>query len=110
MDLPIDSIRIGPLSFTVKVVDRLRASDGRALYGEISFDKCEIRIDEDFAAGQRFPAILWHEIIHGLLDRAGLGDTDEKVIEVLGLGIVELLQENPDLLNIEYGAQTRANS
>ena len=92
-------IRIGPIDYKVVKVKELASADG-LLHGDIDFGRCRIRVD----AGddpQRQYQTMWHEALHGILHGAGIrGDHNEQQIEALTHGIIQLLRDNPDLLDL----------
>jgi hypothetical protein len=89
-------IRIGPLVYTVKLVNRLEDEDRTPLNGRIQHDKCEILIDSD-VSDQVQHVILWHEVLHGIIDGQGGHGHDEGFIEALAHEIVRVIQDNPIL-------------
>lgn len=98
MSHPIDghTIRMGVLDYSVQVVPNLRAADDTKLYGEILYGAGTIRIDS--ASKPAFQAVvLWHELIHGLLEQAGQ-EQSESTCNALAYGLVQLFRDNPDLV------------
>lgn len=93
--LPV-TVRIGALAYAVVEVDDLEAEDGEKLLGHILHNHCEIRIDRALP-DQVKVAVLWHEIIHGILEQAGVTNQKEGLVLALGYGMVELLKDNPGL-------------
>lgn len=87
-------IRIGSTIFDVKIIPNL-ADGSTRLDGHIVYGPSEIRIESSFGR-QRKQIILWHEIIHALLDQsaAELGDNTERVCEIVSHGIVSVLRDN----------------
>jgi hypothetical protein len=94
MPLP-QTITIGAIEYAVKPVQNLHSSNGD-LYGQISYSAMEIQVDDQYTDCQRTPFILWHEVLHGILEQAGI-DVKENVIVSLGYGVVEALKDNPCL-------------
>lgn len=96
----INTVKIGIHQYSVsEAEDITRKSDGAFLFGHISHD--EQHIDVRAALQPKMKAVcLWHELIHGVLFQAGLlideGD-EERVCVALSHGIVQLLQDNPEL-------------
>ena len=91
----IKKVKIGPFEYLVNYVDKLQTKDGNAvLYGEISERNSTIQLNTDMSP-QFERVVLWHEIIHGLLDSGGFGNHDERMIDVLAHGLVQVLQDNP---------------
>lgn len=93
-------VQIGPIVYTVVEVEELHEEGaGRFLYGDIHYGKCRIRVDADLDP-QAKHLTLWHEILHGILNGAGIdsADHDEQHIDALAHGIVQVLRDNPGLL------------
>jgi hypothetical protein len=91
------AIEIGAITYSVRVKEDLRSDNGVRLFGQIVYADCEILIDEKYVDGQRLPFSVWHEVIHGILEQAGMSNVKEKVVEVLGYGIVDALRKNESL-------------
>jgi len=47
--------------------------------------------------------VFWHEILHAICDRFHLRelDGDEQTIDLLATGIYEVIQDNPDIFQME---------
>lgn len=91
----MSTIKIGPLTYQVKEVEDLRGDAGQSLFGSVSYGAQVIKIDSG-ACADRKQAILWHEVLHAILDHAGQGDAvTEEAIVALGFGIAQVLAENP---------------
>lgn len=89
-------IKIGGTIYPV--IDREDLNDNhKQLYGWIKFNTMEILLDTDLGPQARY-TVLWHEIVHGILNHAGIEDKDERMVCALGYGIVQVLRDNPDLL------------
>jgi len=92
-----DSIRIGGVEYAVQFKENIR-HDNVYCYGNISFDDCEIRLSStDGTAHQKQCTTLLHEILHGIIHNAGLeldGDIEEKAVDVLSMGLYQVLQDN----------------
>ncbi|HHY47108.1 MAG TPA: hypothetical protein GX506_07410 [Firmicutes bacterium] len=94
-----DKVKIGPYIYRVKQrQEEYRDDNGNLLWGEISYTRQEIMLGPAPSEERRGAAFL-HEAIHGILEVAGYGDTDqavkiETIIEVLGTGLYEFLTEN----------------
>jgi len=102
----IDYVQIGPIRYAVHLVEDLHDFDGEGkrhgLDGHIKYGPCELQIEQALNS-QRAVQVLWHEILHGIMTGAGLGDHDEKVIDVLSHGLMDVLQRNPDLIKLTIG-------
>lgn len=92
-------LTIGAIDYKVEAVHNLHSDNGD-LYGEVSYAACTISIDDKHTNDQRTPFIVWHEVIHAILEQAGLDDTDEKIAHVLGYGVVKALKDNPYLREV----------
>lgn len=91
----IKAIKIGPITYPIRIVEHL--TDGKdKLDGYISYSNSEIRIDAAMES-QRQRAILWHEIVHGILSQAGYDNHQESMVEALSYGILAVLDDNPAL-------------
>lgn len=94
-------VQIGPISYTVKEVDDLHTTDAdgkkKWLHGHIVYDDAKINVANDQCDDMKV-ATIWHEILHGMLDQAGIDDHPEALIRMLGYGLVRLLRDNPDLV------------
>lgn len=109
MKIP-DKIRIGGVEYEVKHVENLREGN-QILYGQISYEDCEIRLSTTDGDGHQFRCItLIHEILHGIADHANLdikkADT-EKIIDTFAKGLYAVLQDNGSrLFDLEKGGNT----
>lgn len=92
-DLP-KTIRIGGFDYDVVEKERLRNEQDVRLSGQIACEDLEIRVDSDISDRFR-PLVLWHEVIHGILQHAGISDHNEQQIEALAYGIMQVLRDNP---------------
>lgn len=90
-------IRIGGTDYKVKEIRDLR--DGNTgLNGHILYNDCEIRIEEDMSDHIKL-VTAWHEVVHGILEHAGISDHKEAMVVALGYGIVQVLRDNEYLRN-----------
>jgi hypothetical protein len=96
----LDTIKIGGIRYTVLADNRL-IDNNRA--GEIRLMRAEIAVLPD-AAPELLPQTLWHETLHGILHQSGQ-ECDEDAIDVLAYGIVQVLRDNPAL--VELTCRTR---
>ena len=88
------TLKVGPLAYQIEIVRELRSESGSYLFGQIDYDRMMIRIDEKYKDCQRTPFILWHEVVHAILDQAAQHEVSEATVEVLALGIVDALRQN----------------
>ena len=94
MKIP-ESIRIGGVEYQIKYVDNL--NDGiNMCYGFIDYDNCEISLSATAGTGhQKRCKTLWHEILHGIREHAGLQiENEEDVVDMFAKGIYQVLQDN----------------
>ena len=95
----MNSVKIGPMVYTVSVVERLEGDDGHKIDGHIIYNTLSVALDAALAP-QMARQVLWHEILHGILNQSGLpdiGDKEEAIIDVLAYGIIGALDDNPEL-------------
>ena len=94
MKIP-DSIRIGGVEYPVKYVENL--NDGVNLaYGHIDYDNVAIELSSTAGvAHEKRCQTLWHEILHGIRNHAGLEfENEEAVVDMFAKGIYQVLQDN----------------
>lgn len=94
MKIP-ESIRIGGVEYPIRYVPHLH-HDNALAYGRISYDDCCIELsDTDGTAHEKRCKTLWHEILHGIREHAGLEiKNEEEVIDMFAKGIYQVLQDN----------------
>lgn len=96
----IKHVQIGPLRYKVVEVEELASPASGALYGDINYGKCRIRIAADSCA-QMKQVTLMHEILHGILVCAAQTEEhNEAHIDALAHGLIQVLRDNPQLRNI----------
>lgn len=88
-------VKIGPHTYTVNEVERLQDGDGvKTLYGQIKCAQQVIEVEKRLVGSYKRQTV-WHEILHGILENAGIReDHDEQMIDALATGIVQVLQDN----------------
>ena len=94
MKIP-ESVRIGGVEY--EVIDNVSGlNDGQnVLAGEINYNDSVIRLNEVVAGHQMKCITLWHEILHGIRDHAGIEIEDEEtVVDLFARGIYQVLQDN----------------
>lgn len=94
MKIP-NSVRIGGVEYAIGYVENLRHGNELA-YGHIDFDNCRIELSStDGTAHEKRCQILWHEILHGISEHAGLEiENEEAVVNMFAKGIYQVLQDN----------------
>lgn len=96
MKIP-ESVRIGGVEYEVKFVDYL--SNGTSLaYGHISYDDSVIELSGTAGTShQKRCLILWHEIIHGIVEHANMvvaESNEEEIVDTIAKGVYQVLQDN----------------
>jgi hypothetical protein len=98
-----DQIVIGPVTYDVRETPELKAatqdSDAAPMFGVIRWASGLIEIEAE-QMHDRKVVTLWHEIVHGILENAGLDDQPEQVVFALGFGLVQLIRDNPELVRV----------
>lgn len=99
----IDSVKIGAVHYSVAEIKDLHRLDGDGrkqwLHGQIIHADASIKIEDDQALMVK-RATLLHEIMHGILHRAGFEEHPETAIIALGYGLLEVLRDNPALVEL----------
>lgn len=93
--LKINHLHIGGITYRVIYLEEIRNDDDRRLYGDIKYENAEIRValhDQQVQLNT-----LIHEAIHGILNHAGITEHDEKTIEIVANGLMQVLAANPQL-------------
>ncbi len=99
----ITSIKIGPVTY--RVVERPRLTSGNGdgtsswVNGHILYQETEMRVEQEMSEVMK-AAALWHESCHGILYHAGHVDHPEPIIIALGYGLVALVRDNPELVDL----------
>jgi hypothetical protein len=96
----IKQLKIGPLIYRVKykknLVSKFRQSE--TLWGEIRYGDQVIAIEKGISEDNQL-ITLFHEGIHGILSQLGYDNQDEQMISALAVKLVELLKDNPVLVD-----------
>ena len=97
----INKIQVGAVVVNVVEIPDLTGNhvkDGEKLWGHVSYQDHAIQIEKN-----QFPTMknqtLWHEIIHIVLDNAGMSDHsgDEVLVSVLANGVSQVLLNNKEM-------------
>ena len=94
MKIP-ESVRIAGTEYEVEYVDHL--NDGVTLaYGHIDFENCKIELAGTIGKShQKRCKVLWHEILHGIVEDNGMKlENEEEIVEMFSKGIYQVLQDN----------------
>lgn len=102
MKIP-NKIKVGALTYTVRISDYPICIDSREVYGNIEYDFGRIAVRRDIQSSQRMELTLLHEIIHAITKDRNIdwGDKNEKYTEELAKGIHALIIDNPNLFREE---------
>ena len=92
----METIRIGPIDFKYVESELIVSNDAKQLDGKITYNKQQIEVASPYPEQYR-RLVLWHEIVHGILNLAGRDCDDEGLIDALAGGIVQVLRDNPQL-------------
>ena len=94
-------VRVGAINYQVEIY---QDADLEKILKSPLIGACWYRLAKiGVAAGtseQVLPAVLIHELIHAILDQAGVTKQDEQMVIALSYGLVQMLQDNPEL--VEY--------
>ncbi len=97
----IDEVKIGAICYPVVEVHKLKGvdDDGKAVWclGRFVYAERRIEIDRDLDLVIR-PITLLHEVLHGILQNAGLDDQPEPLVRAIAHGVVQVLRDNPGLV------------
>lgn len=94
MKIP-NSVRIGGVEYPIVYVDNLNNGTQLA-YGHIDYENCVIELSASIGkAHEKRCQILWHEILHGIRNHAGLEiENEEEIVDMFAKGIYQVLQDN----------------
>ena len=96
MALPAQ-VKIGLITYDITYDPRCAAD---SLLGRIALLEGKIEIRPDMS-----PTVeritLWHEIMHGILFQVGIKEHEERVLDALAHGILQLIEDNPALVGKE---------
>lgn len=98
------NLKIGPMTYQVCLVapDELPKEDNTHVAGEGRPDVCAILLNREYHFQQQ-RVTLFHEIVHVILSQAGrrYESDDEGLVESLAHGILQVLLDNPWLIENE---------
>ncbi|MCA9921993.1 MAG: hypothetical protein KC421_06470 [Anaerolineales bacterium] len=94
-----ETINVSNIPYQVVLKQDLRSSKGddQLLLGEVIYKEQRISLDADMAPDVGIITLL-HELIHAMLSNAGIQEHDEQWIEIVSVGFVSLIRQNPALL------------
>lgn len=98
---PPTSVKVGTSLYSVNVVDEFpRGEDYQGHYGMTNVVSEEIYVSSKQGAGQMLDTVC-HEVMHAIINRAGLrlsDEDEEKMISQLVPWLLVVLQDNPKLV------------
>ena len=99
-------VKIGGTTYQVLDCEDLRDETYNRLDGRFTGGQTTIQLSAALSTQGRY-AILWHEIVHGILIHAGMDEIvdEERLVSALGYGIVQVLRDNPDLIALLHEVQ-----
>ena len=90
----MEAVLIGGMTFDIENASQIEDdADGR-----IEFTSARILLSNRLAPSYR-RVVMWHEIVHGILDLSGQGEhsRNEGLVDSLANGIAQVLRDNPQL-------------
>ena len=93
MNIP-EKIRVLYRTYQISEVDNLH-DGGDDLYGQVQYLEERILLNSA-ASDETKKAALIHEVVHTIDDLFGIG-LEEKQVEQLGVGIYNLIRDNPEM-------------
>lgn len=108
MKIP-EKIRIGGVDYVVNYEDNVVLGD-TLCYGAINYEESTISLSNTRGAGHQHRCItLWHEILHGIRNHAGIEvENEEAVVDMFAKGIYQVLQDNGRALFDLRGAENES--
>ena len=95
----MDKVKIGAIEYKIVEEKGLTDSSGDTkLDGRCGWHNCEIHIEKKMSL-QTKQLTVWHEVIHAILIHAGVNKHDEQLINILSYGIMDVLENNPEMRN-----------
>lgn len=96
----IDSVKVCGMSYQV-IESRPVTENGDVGEGHISYSKMLIEINPDLVGDSKVLSV-WHEVCHAILMHTGHFNekNDEQLMEALSMGLVQLIRDNPQLVEM----------
>lgn len=94
MKIP-ENIRIGGVDYEIRYEDNVVIRND-VCYGTINYEESTITLSDTRGTGHQHRCItLWHEILHGIRNHAGLEiKNEEAIVDMFAKGIYQVLQDN----------------
>lgn len=92
-------VKIAHLTYNIRLVKDLKDEEGHTLYGEHSPFNLTMSLNAAIQnKSERCKEVLLHECLHAIMDLYHKGPVDEEsVVDAMGVGIINLLVDNPKL-------------
>ena len=87
-----ETIQIGGLDYDLLFIHNLFDGDTK-LNGHMESHIARLSVEDGLPDSVK-RVVIWHEIIHEILDQAGHSDHDEAHVMALGYGIMAVLKHN----------------
>lgn len=99
-----NSVMIDTTRYDIETTDENIIVGGRECSGDISYWEGRIRVAASMGNTVKQQTLM-HEIVHGIMHRRGLDDyrTDEKLVDQLANGFINLIRANPELVRCIIG-------
>ena len=102
----LNKVRIDTQDYDINIADGPIVVNNELCDGSISLPDCVIMLNKECKA--RYRQILMHELIHGIMmerrfDNLVGEENKEMIVEQMALGMVNLLNDNPKLVNYFIG-------
>lgn len=90
----LDKVKIGAITYDIT---RDATLHDTGFNGQIRFNRCQIVIAENLhpVAAQQ---VLWHEIVHGIMQQAGITKQPENIVDAIAYGVMQVLRDNPGIV------------
>ena len=98
----VESVLIDSATYRIEWTDEPIHVDGRVCRGDVDYNRARIRLssrEDILGEGQKVP-VLMHEVVHAMLyERGRCKDAeDEDLVDALAAGFVNLVRQNPGLV------------
>ena len=94
------SVKIGPITYEVKIVERLLGDNDKRLDGQIIYSTAIIELDSKLSSAVQ-QQVLWHEIIHGIVTQSGRQEElSEGVVDAIAYGVLGVIKDNPEIAGL----------
>lgn len=99
----IKQIRVGPQTFDVIMKSEIKKGDDSNFTARVIFDQSEMWVLKGMDAFSTCQS-EWHEIVHIILAHAKIKKHNERLVEVMANGIMQVLKDNPEFVKESMNA------